>query len=260
MNCTLVELVHAMLTASHLPEFLWEPVANHATYVQNRSYMKAVQNKTPYEGWHNIKLNVSCLREFRSPVWILLQGQHMQQKMLPKTTQYYYVGNEDNYQSIIYYNKETQKLNILRNFYFLKDPLENMLNDCTHKGERPGHIPVDTCEINSMDNKQPEAGPNTYKKEERDTQDKKEEYEIIKDKGSKKQIPMPQKRKHKATEPENIDTPQKTRGKCINYRLLENLNGYDDDPELEVQFIETINMAEVGDEFHSLAEAKQSPE
>ncbi len=127
--------------------------------------------------------------------------------MLPKTTQYYYVGNEDNSQSIIYYNKETQKLNILRNFYFLKDPLENMPNNHACEGEWPGHIPVDTCEINSADNKQPEAGPDTYKKEERDTQDKKEEYEIIKDKGSEKQIPMPQKRKHEATEPESIDAP-----------------------------------------------------
>jgi len=85
MNRTLVELARAMLTASHLPEFLWEPAVNHAAYVRNRSYIKAVQNKTPYEGWHNIEPNVSYLREFGSPVWILLQGQHMQRKMLPKS-------------------------------------------------------------------------------------------------------------------------------------------------------------------------------
>ena len=169
MNRTLVELARAMLTASQLPEFLWEPVVNHAAYVRNRSYTKVVQNKTPYKGWHNIKPNVSYLREFRLLVWILLQGQHMQRKMLPKTTQYYYVGNEDNSQSIIYYNKETRKLNISRNFYFLKDPLENVLNDHVCEGERPGHIPVDTCEIDSVDNKQLEARPDTYEKEERDT-------------------------------------------------------------------------------------------
>src|SRR5258708_37380362 len=157
MNRTLVELVRAMLTASHLPEFLWEPVVNHAAYVQNQSYTKAVQNKTPYKGWHNIKLNVSYLREFRSPVWILLQGQHMQRKMLPKTTQYYYVGNEDNSQSIIYYNKETRKLNISRNFYFLIDPLENVLNDCVREGEWPRHIPVNTRKIDNPNNNQPQA-------------------------------------------------------------------------------------------------------
>jgi hypothetical protein len=96
-----------MLTALHLPEFLWEPVVNQATYVRNQSYTKAIQNKTPYEGWHNKKPNVSYLREFKFLVWILLEGQHGQQKMLPKITQYYYVGNEDNSQSIIYYNKDT---------------------------------------------------------------------------------------------------------------------------------------------------------
>ncbi len=131
--------------------------------------MKAIQNKTPYEGWHNIKLNVSYLKKFGLLVWILLQGQHEQQKMLPKTTQYYYVGNEDNSQSIIYYNKETQKLNISKNFYFLKDPLENMPNDHTHEGEQPRHIPVDMCKIKSADNKQLEARLNIYEKEERDT-------------------------------------------------------------------------------------------
>src|SRR5260370_1342600 len=45
MNRTLVELARVMLTASHLPEFLWEPVVNHAAYVRNRSYIKAIQNK-----------------------------------------------------------------------------------------------------------------------------------------------------------------------------------------------------------------------
>jgi reverse transcriptase-like protein len=41
---------------------------------------------------------------------------------------------------------------------------------------------------------------------------------------------------------------------------LDNPYKYDDDPELETQFIEMINMVKVGDEFYSLAEAKQSPE
>jgi reverse transcriptase-like protein len=41
---------------------------------------------------------------------------------------------------------------------------------------------------------------------------------------------------------------------------LDNPYKYDDDPELETQFMETINMAKAEDEFHSLAEAKQSPE
>jgi hypothetical protein len=73
--------------------------------------------------------------------------------MLPKITQYYYAGNEDNSQSIIYYNKDTQKLSISRNFYFLNDPLTYVPNDHAHEGKWPGHIPADTYKIESTDNK-----------------------------------------------------------------------------------------------------------
>ena len=39
----------------------------------------------PYEGWHNKKPNVSHLCEFGAPVWILLQGQKIDQKMQAKS-------------------------------------------------------------------------------------------------------------------------------------------------------------------------------
>jgi hypothetical protein len=52
-----------MLTVSHLPEFLWESAVNHAAYVCNQSYIKAIQNKTPYKGWHNKKLDVQWLKK-----------------------------------------------------------------------------------------------------------------------------------------------------------------------------------------------------
>ncbi len=42
-----------------------------------------------------------------------------------------------------------------------------MPNDHACEGEWPGHIPVDMREIDSVDNKQPEAGLDTYEKEER---------------------------------------------------------------------------------------------
>src|SRR6267154_510748 len=74
MNRTLVELARAMLTSSKLPEFLWEPAVAHATYLRNHAYMTAVKNQTPYQGWFDKKPNVSHLREFGAPVWILHTG------------------------------------------------------------------------------------------------------------------------------------------------------------------------------------------
>jgi transposase InsO family protein len=84
MNRTLVELSHAMINSNHLPKFLWEYAVLHAAYIQNRSNTKHLPNGTPYKEWHNIKPNVVYLREFRSLVWILLQGKKKPCKMLPK--------------------------------------------------------------------------------------------------------------------------------------------------------------------------------
>ena len=85
MNRTLIELSRAMLSDSKLPEFLWEPAVAHAAYLHNLSYTKAKPHATPYHGWHGKKPDVSHLREFGAPVWVLLQGQSVQRKMLPKS-------------------------------------------------------------------------------------------------------------------------------------------------------------------------------
>ena len=59
MNCTLVELAHAMLTDSKLLEFLWEPAVAYAMYVQNLSHTKYTPKATPYQQWHGDKPDVS---------------------------------------------------------------------------------------------------------------------------------------------------------------------------------------------------------
>ena len=85
MSRTLVELLRAMLSDSKLPEFLWEPAVAHAAYLWSLSYTRAKPHATPYQGWHGKKLNVSQLRQFGAPVWVLLQGQNVPRKMLPKS-------------------------------------------------------------------------------------------------------------------------------------------------------------------------------
>ena len=85
MNRTLVELARAMITAARLPEFLWEPAITHAVYLRNLSFTRSIPDATPYQLWYRHKPNVAHLHEFGTPVWILLQGQKVQQKMLPKS-------------------------------------------------------------------------------------------------------------------------------------------------------------------------------
>ena len=45
----------------------------------------------PYEMWYGLKLNVAHLHEFGMSVWVLLQGQVEQCKILPKSKQHIYM-------------------------------------------------------------------------------------------------------------------------------------------------------------------------
>ena len=108
-----------MISAAHLPEFLWEPAIAHATYLRNRAYTSSQDERTPYQGWHGQKPNISHFREFGAPVWILLQGQTKACKILPKSKHQAYVGYDENSKSVLYYNLQTRKILTSRDYIFL---------------------------------------------------------------------------------------------------------------------------------------------
>ena len=87
MNRTLVKLGRAMIRDTKLPGFLWEPAVEHAAYLRNMAYILSPRlgNQTPFQVWFGKKPNILHLRKFGAPVWVLLQGQNMQRKMLPKS-------------------------------------------------------------------------------------------------------------------------------------------------------------------------------
>jgi hypothetical protein len=122
MNRTLVELVCAMLRASDLPEFLRGHAVEHAGYIRNRSYMKFLENETPYQGWTGRRPDVSHLHEFGASIWVLLQGQKEDRKMLPKSKWCAYVGFDNGPKALKYYNAETRKVLTARNFRHLTAP------------------------------------------------------------------------------------------------------------------------------------------
>ena len=124
MNRTLVEIARAMIQG--LPEFLWEYAINHASYLHNRASTKSLKGLTPYDKWFKKKSNISHLREFGAPVWVLLQGQKEPRKMETKSRRRVFVGYDDGSKSIKYYNAETRKVLISRNIHFL-----SLTNDIT---------------------------------------------------------------------------------------------------------------------------------
>jgi len=221
MNHTLVELLWAMLAASELPEFLWEPAVAHAAYVQNLAYMKFLPNMTPYQIWHRRKPNVAHLHKFGAPVWILSQAQHVIWKMLPKSQHHTYVGHDDGSKAIKYYNAVTRNILTLRNLCFLVPSISSPSEELAIE---PG-----------MDDPPHEGEP------ERDTQ-------------SVNPI-------GRAPENDHIDVnaPRKTRGVQVDYRYLN--DPFLDKEEAGVSIVHEESYAAVpNDECRSLREAKQSPE
>jgi len=117
MNCTLVELLHAMLIACNLPSFLWPEAVTYAAYVHNHSHTWALDNSTPIQMWSGQQPDVSHLQEFGSPVWVLLEGQNIS-KLEPKSKSYPFMGFEDGPKAIRYYDAHTQQIHVTRNYTF----------------------------------------------------------------------------------------------------------------------------------------------
>jgi hypothetical protein len=149
MNHTLVELARTMVNGHELPKFLWELVIKHAAYLRNQAYT-CVCEITPYQAWIREKPDISHLREFGTPIWILQQGAHVGHKLEPKSWQRLFVGFDNSAKVVKYYSLESWKILISRNYCFLTLPdtppavtegIEIHTPDMQCKGEAMGSRP-----------------------------------------------------------------------------------------------------------------------
>ena len=225
-----------MIIANDLPEFLCEYAVLHATYLHNRSFTKHLPKSMPYEGWHNKRPNVSHLCEFGVPVWILLQGQKIDQKMQPKSKRRIYVGFDDGAGAIKYYNAETHNVLTSRNFKQItppqNDPIPENIDitpDSWLEGESDGDAPP--TGITGTDDITPILEPGNSRKRKRNLL----EGDI------------------------DINAPRKTRGIRIDYK---NLHDPYPEEENEDNFLtmEEVYAIIAGDELTSLKDAKNSPD
>jgi hypothetical protein len=255
-NRTLVELARAMIGGQKLPEYLWEHALAHATYIRNCSYTRTLKGKTPYEIWFQRKPHVAHLREFGAPVWVLLQGQAVQRKMLPKSKRRAYVGYEEGPKAIKYYNAEMNKVLSSRNFRFLSLPNGSTLPEdivVAPDGQRKGERMGDDCrpqDTQLTGNIPKDVHPTSFSGDPR----------VVQPRHSPQEDSDSLKRKRTLDEEEEtLDPdaePRKTRGMCVDYRYLNNPFSY---KESEVNAAQVETMLGYGDP-KSLKEAKNSHE
>ena len=87
----LTNAVRAMLHDSRLPKFLWAEAFNAATYVHNRTLMKALGSRMPFEVLYGAKPDVSHLRAFGAPCAIVEPKERLR-KLDDRATMCFFVG------------------------------------------------------------------------------------------------------------------------------------------------------------------------
>jgi hypothetical protein len=213
--------------------------------VRNRSYTTHLGKITPYQN----------LREFGAPVWVLLQGQKEDRKMLPKSKRQVYVGFDDGAKAVKYYSAETRKIMTSRNFRNIDPPQESppepiiITPDKHHEGESSGGMPL--------------SGAQSTEPVQAD--------EPNKDAPMEKQQTRKRKRRDETIDLDiDVNEPRKTRGGIrTNYKTLHRSNYLrdpfpDEEDEVEISLAADEELrGEVyaiiaGDELTSLREAKQS--
>jgi len=70
-NHSLEELARTLLNDSKLPKYFWADVVNTACYVLNRTLIRPILKKTPYEIYKGRKPNISHLKVFGSKCFVL---------------------------------------------------------------------------------------------------------------------------------------------------------------------------------------------
>ncbi|WVZ68640.1 LOW QUALITY PROTEIN: hypothetical protein U9M48_017559 [Paspalum notatum var. saurae] len=64
LKATVVGMARSMLKAKGMPAAFWGEAMSTAVYILNRSPMKSLENKMPFEAWHGRKPDVAHLRTF----------------------------------------------------------------------------------------------------------------------------------------------------------------------------------------------------
>jgi hypothetical protein len=90
-NRSLKEMAYCMLHAKSLPQRLWAKELKCATYIQNRSPHRSVKEKTPYEAWSGLKLEVTHFRIFGSHAWAHIPSKK-RKALDPQTIECIFVG------------------------------------------------------------------------------------------------------------------------------------------------------------------------
>ncbi|GJX62980.1 retrovirus-related pol polyprotein from transposon TNT 1-94 [Tanacetum coccineum] len=108
-NRTLQEISRTMLNEKSLPQKFWGNAVDTSTYILNRTLIRAILGKTPYELLRGRKPTLDYFRVFRSKCFILNTKNYLT-KFHPKSYECVFLGYSQNSKAYIILNKHTRKV------------------------------------------------------------------------------------------------------------------------------------------------------
>jgi len=119
-NRSLEELARTMLNESNLPKYFWADAVYTAFYLLNRTLIKPILKKTPYELYKGRKPSISHLRVFGCKCFILNNGKDNMGKFYPKSDEGIHIGYAINGHAYRVYNKRLltveESIHVVLNF------------------------------------------------------------------------------------------------------------------------------------------------
>lgn len=107
----------SMLKEKGLRNDYWAEAVNIAIYILNRSPIKAVMNKTPYEAWYKQKPHVHILKVFGCIAYELIPAQD-REKLYGKGEKYISIGYSDESKGHCLFDRKRSQLIISRDVTF----------------------------------------------------------------------------------------------------------------------------------------------
>jgi len=157
-NRSLEELERTVLNESNLPKYFWANAIYIASYVLNRTFIRPILKKTPYELYRGRKLSISHLRVFGCKCFILNNGKDNLGKFDPKSDEGIHIGYAINGHAYMVYNKRLLTVEESMHVMFdefdcylpksvLDEPGVDGLRTILQKNQFIDFDAIDTCDV-----------------------------------------------------------------------------------------------------------------
>jgi hypothetical protein len=113
----MVEMARCLLKSMKVPSMFWDEAMRTTVYLLNRSPIKALDSKTPYEAWHGKKSRVNHLRIFGCVSHVKSLGPGIN-KLADRSSKMVFIGYESGTKGYRFFDPSTNKLVVSRDVIF----------------------------------------------------------------------------------------------------------------------------------------------